>query len=111
MRIFAGAWEIPNACMSVLTAMNSTPSKPAAIIELTALQPPPPRTPPPGGEAQPALRHIRHALHQRCPAGDHHTARNDALVTRPLDLPRDEIEDFLRARLDHVRQHPARERA
>src|SRR5437016_4105736 len=150
MRTLVGALEIPNACMSVLTAMNSTPTTPAAIMELTALQPPPPAAAPvqsqivmmvqgmenkadagrvygivhllanathspgvpsPRGEVQHALRNVRHSLHQRRPAGEHHPARDDALVARPFDLPRDEIEDLLRTRLDHVRQQPARERA
>src|SRR5712692_6977601 len=173
MWIFVGAREMPRACMSVLTAMNSTPSSPAAIIVLTAFPPPPPtpitlifapaivsfssswnmQSPPlilkelpeppfhpfdgppqpapvpppvhrqivlmvqgvkdqadarrvhgiihllvkaadpagdalPRGQVQHAFRHIRHALHHRSAAGDHHTARHDPFIARPFDLPR-----------------------
>jgi hypothetical protein len=40
--IFLGAFEVYNACESVLTAMKSTHSKPVSIILLTALLPPQP---------------------------------------------------------------------
>ena len=40
--ILFGDLLISNACESVLTAMNSTPSKPDSIILFTAFEPPPP---------------------------------------------------------------------
>src|SRR5690349_8168714 len=42
MWILTGASDICSCWMSVFTAMNSTPVTPAAIIRLSALQPPPP---------------------------------------------------------------------
>ena len=40
--IVLSACDISSACLSVLTAMNSTPFRPASTIRLTALVPPPP---------------------------------------------------------------------
>ena len=42
MSSFTSASLPSSDCASVLTAMNSTPFRPASIIRLTALQPPPP---------------------------------------------------------------------
>ena len=42
MWIFTSASHISSACASVLTAMNSTPVRPASTIRLTAFVPPPP---------------------------------------------------------------------
>jgi hypothetical protein len=40
MWIFTSASAISSACASVLTAMNSTPPRPASTIRLTAFVPP-----------------------------------------------------------------------
>ncbi len=40
--ILVGARLVSSACASVLAAMNSTPSRPLAIIVLSAFPPPPP---------------------------------------------------------------------
>ena len=42
MWILTSASHISSAWASVLTAMNSTPRRPASTIRLTALVPPPP---------------------------------------------------------------------
>ena len=42
MWIFTSASHIISACASVLTAMNSTPARPASTMRLTAFVPPPP---------------------------------------------------------------------
>ena len=42
MWIFTSASDMSSACASVLTAMNSTPLRPASTIRLTAFVPPPP---------------------------------------------------------------------
>ena len=42
MSSFTSASLMSSACASVLTAMNSTPLRPASIMRLTALTPPPP---------------------------------------------------------------------
>jgi hypothetical protein len=42
MSSFTSASLIRRACASVLTAMKSTPFRPASIMRLTAFTPPPP---------------------------------------------------------------------